>query len=125
MRETATRLRDLLEAPNLDADDSTIELGWSALLVHGSLQGDTTLCMITGRHLASVRRPEVDQRFDWVSFAILAGFLTARSDPTAYLLELLADRADAPCSLWPPESGLDFWRAVGAAIYVAVENKGF
>jgi hypothetical protein len=122
MLETAARLREVLEASSLDAEESAVQLGWAALLVHGSVQGDVTLCKMAGSHLASVKCPDVDQRFDWVSFAVLSGFLTARSDPTAFLLELLAGRQPNALSLWPPESGLDFWRAVGATIYVAVEK---
>lgn len=122
MRETAARLREVLETSSLDAEESAVELGWATLLVHGSVQGDVDLCKIAGSHLGSVTCPDVDQRFDWVSFAILSGFLTARSDPTAFLLELLAVRQPNAPSLWPPESGLDFWRAIGAAIYVAVEK---
>ena len=122
MLETAARLREVLEASSLDAEESAVELGWATLLVHGSVQGDVALCKIAGSHLTSVKCAEVDQRFDWVSFTILSGFLTARSDPTAFLLELLSGRRPNAHGLWPPESGLDFWRAVGAAIYVAVEK---
>ena len=120
--ETAARLREVLESSSLDAEEAAVELGWVTLLVHGSVQGDVALCMIAGSHLASVKCPEIDQRFDWVSFAILSGFLAARSDPTAFLLELLPRRQLNALSLWPPESGLDFWRAVGVTIFVAVEK---
>ncbi len=120
--ETAARLREVLESPSLDSEESAVELGWATLLVHGSVQGDVDLCRIAGSHLASVRSPKLDERVDWVSFAILSGFLTARSDPTGFLLELLPVRQPNALSLWPPKSGLDFWRAVGATLYASVEK---